>query len=130
MINELRPRSMTISLANTVDALRDIAATMGSNYWEFDDESCKVLKFGLTPDMPAGAESTVMCQCDFPNDTDCHVVRMYKSLDYICFFCFPSLRVPHRRRKTFHMIHSVLKGFSLPGVLPPQLVKFPYLKEM
>ncbi|KAI4371787.1 hypothetical protein MLD38_010096 [Melastoma candidum] len=83
-----------------VDALRDIAATMGSKYWEFDDESCQVLKFGLTPDKPAGAESTVGCQCDFPNDAGCHVVRI------------------------------VLKGFSLPGVLPPQLIKFPYLKQI
>ncbi|KAI4370998.1 hypothetical protein MLD38_019279 [Melastoma candidum] len=83
-----------------VDALGDMAASLGSKYWQFNDESCTVLKVGMTPDMPVNSNCSFVCQCDFPDDTDCHVVTI------------------------------VLKGFSLPGVLPPQLVKFPYLKEI
>ncbi|KAI6703551.1 hypothetical protein NL676_012687 [Syzygium grande] len=83
-----------------VDALQQIAAKMGAKYWEFDGNSCAVVKFGVTTEIPKGAESTIACQCDFPNDTFCHVISI------------------------------VLKGYSLPGSLPPELAKLPHLREI
>ncbi|KAI6703553.1 hypothetical protein NL676_012689 [Syzygium grande] len=83
-----------------VDALQQIAAKMGAKYWEFDGNSCAVVKFGVTTEIPEGSESTITCECNFPNDTLCHVISI------------------------------VLKGYSLPGSLPPELAKLPHLREI
>ncbi|XP_057417309.1 probable LRR receptor-like serine/threonine-protein kinase RFK1 [Lotus japonicus] len=83
-----------------VNALKEITSTMGVNYWKFDSDSCEIEIVGLTPESPAGSESSIDCDCSFENGTFCHVVRI------------------------------MLKGYNLPGMLPPQLVKLPYLKEV
>ncbi|KAJ8762036.1 hypothetical protein K2173_006638 [Erythroxylum novogranatense] len=82
-----------------VDALEDIVKTMGSTYWKFNTDSCKVEAVGVTP-VTAGAENHIECRCNNGNISDCHVVTIK------------------------------LKSYSLPGVLPPQLVKLPYLQEI
>ncbi|KAH7839404.1 hypothetical protein Vadar_003718 [Vaccinium darrowii] len=83
-----------------VDALQQIATSMGAIYWEFNSDSCQVEVVGLTAQAPRGSESSVECLCNFVNDTYCHVVKI------------------------------VLKGYSLPGVLPPELVELPYLQDI
>ncbi|KAK4770742.1 hypothetical protein SAY87_031274 [Trapa incisa] len=83
-----------------VDALKQITSTMGTKYWEFNPDTCQVLRVGLTPQPPQGASSSIQCQCNFPNDAFCHVVKI------------------------------VLKGYNLPGSLPPELTKLSYLKEI
>ncbi|XP_054777749.1 probable LRR receptor-like serine/threonine-protein kinase RFK1 isoform X2 [Prosopis cineraria] len=83
-----------------VDALQEILSTMGATYWKFDGDSCQIEMVGLTPVPPSGSQSSIGCQCFSENGTNCHVVSI------------------------------VLKGYSLPGVLPPQLVKLPYLKKV
>uniref|UniRef100_A0A7N2LPF2 non-specific serine/threonine protein kinase n=1 Tax=Quercus lobata TaxID=97700 RepID=A0A7N2LPF2_QUELO len=56
---------------------------------------------GVTPEPPENAESSINCDCHFENNnTVCNVVKI------------------------------VLKGYSLPGMLPPQLVKLPQLREI
>nr|POE71700.1 putative lrr receptor-like serine/threonine-protein kinase rfk1 [Quercus suber] len=56
---------------------------------------------GVTPEPPENAESSINCDCRFENNnTVCNVVKI------------------------------VLKGYSLPGMLPPQLVKLPHLREI
>lgn len=52
-----------------VDALRQIASTMGATQWEFDADSCKVIS--VREETPTRAEGTVNCNC-FENNT-CHV---------------------------------------------------------
>lgn len=59
-----------------VDALQQIATTLGSKYWKFDAESCTVEKVGLTETPPPLAEQVIECECSPTNDTDCHVVKM------------------------------------------------------
>ncbi|CAI0475654.1 unnamed protein product [Linum tenue] len=83
-----------------VDALGEIVRAMGSTYWQFDADTCKVEAFGMTQVPPRNAEHNIECTCNNGSNTDCHVVRM------------------------------VLKNHNLPGTLPPQLVKLPYLQEM
>ncbi|XP_065877571.1 probable LRR receptor-like serine/threonine-protein kinase RFK1 isoform X2 [Euphorbia lathyris] len=83
-----------------VDALEEITRTMGSTYWKFDADSCEVKMVGVTPVPPKNAEHSIECKCNNANDTDCHVVSI------------------------------VLKGFNLPGVLPSQLFKLPYLQAI
>ncbi|CAN7133536.1 unnamed protein product [Brassica rapa subsp. narinosa] len=83
-----------------VDALQQIATTLGSKYWKFDAESCTVEKVGLTETPPPLAEQVIECECSPTNETDCHVVKI------------------------------ALKDHSLPGTLPPQIVKLPKLREI
>ncbi|XP_062161777.1 probable LRR receptor-like serine/threonine-protein kinase RFK1 isoform X2 [Alnus glutinosa] len=80
-----------------VDALQQIASTMGSTYWKFDGNSCQLGMVGMTLEPPRNSESSISCDC---NNTVCHVVKI------------------------------VLKFYSLPGMLPPQLVKLPHLQEI
>ncbi|KAL5053717.1 hypothetical protein RYX36_034399 [Vicia faba] len=81
-----------------LDALEEITSTMGSTYWKFDGDSCQIQMLGLTKKPPDGCQSSIACDCSSQNDTFCHVVRIE------------------------------FKGCNLPGTLPPQLVKLPYLK--
>ncbi|KAJ7968790.1 putative Kinase [Quillaja saponaria] len=83
-----------------VDALQQITSTMGATYWKFDADSCQVESVGLMPTPPNGAERSIDCDCNLENNSVCHVVKI------------------------------VLKGYSLPGMLPPQLVKLSYLREV
>ncbi|KAK3431115.1 hypothetical protein EUGRSUZ_E02843 [Eucalyptus grandis] len=71
---------------------------MGSTYWDFDGDKCEIRTVGLALQPPAEAESSIGCECNIGNDTFCHVVRI------------------------------VLKFHSLPGILPPELAKLPYLR--
>ncbi|CAH8355428.1 unnamed protein product [Eruca vesicaria subsp. sativa] len=83
-----------------VDALQQIATTLGSKYWKFDADNCIVEKLGLTETPPPIAEHVVECECSPTNDTDCHVVKI------------------------------AFKDHNLPGTLPPQIVKLPKLREI
>ncbi|XP_022715712.1 probable LRR receptor-like serine/threonine-protein kinase RFK1 isoform X3 [Durio zibethinus] len=82
-----------------VDALQEITAAMGSTYWKFNGDSCKVEMVGVTQVPPKNSEHEISCECE-TNGTVCHIVRI------------------------------MLKGYNLPGILPPQLVKLPYLLEI
>ncbi|CAN1809209.1 Probable LRR receptor-like serine/threonine-protein kinase RFK1 [Linum perenne] len=83
-----------------VDALGEIVRTLGSKYWKFDADTCKVEAVGMTQVPPRNAEHNIDCTCNNGSNTDCHVVRI------------------------------ALKNHNLPGILPPQLVKLPYLQEV
>ncbi|XP_015875666.3 probable LRR receptor-like serine/threonine-protein kinase RFK1 isoform X2 [Ziziphus jujuba] len=83
-----------------VDALEEIVTTLGATYWKFNSDSCQIEVVGVTPEPPKGSESSIGCECQGNNSTDCHVVRIE------------------------------LKGYNLPGVLPTQLFKLPSLREI
>ncbi|XP_052183607.1 probable LRR receptor-like serine/threonine-protein kinase RFK1 isoform X3 [Diospyros lotus] len=83
-----------------VDALQQIVTTMGVKYWKFNSSSCRVELVGVTPQAPRKSEGSVECNCNLKNDSYCHVVKIE------------------------------LKFFNLPGILPPELVKLPYLRDI
>ncbi|XP_030443155.2 probable LRR receptor-like serine/threonine-protein kinase RFK1 isoform X1 [Syzygium oleosum] len=83
-----------------VDALREITTAMGSTFWDFNGGNCQIRRVGLTLQPPAKANGSIGCDCNIGNDTFCHVVTI------------------------------VLKFYSLPGILPPELTKLPYLREI
>ncbi|KAF3451337.1 hypothetical protein FNV43_RR07432 [Rhamnella rubrinervis] len=83
-----------------VDALEQITRTMGTKHWKFNGDSCQIEMVGLTPEPSKGANSSIDCECEVNNSSACHVVKI------------------------------VLKGHNLPGMLPPQLVKLPFLQEI
>ncbi|KAL3522573.1 hypothetical protein ACH5RR_015407 [Cinchona calisaya] len=83
-----------------VDALKTIVMAMGTTYWKFDADSCSIEMVGVTEEAPRGSKSEVTCECNPGNDTICHVTKI------------------------------VLKGYSLPGVLPSQLVNLSHIREI
>ncbi|KAJ6724841.1 hypothetical protein OIU85_022732 [Salix viminalis] len=63
-----------------VDALEEIALTLGSKYWKFNADTCQIESVGVTQVPPKNAEQRIDCECKNGNNTDCHVTRMYNSL--------------------------------------------------
>ncbi|KAL3851421.1 hypothetical protein ACJIZ3_013303 [Penstemon smallii] len=80
------------------DALQQIATEMGARYWRFNADLCEVEEVGLTQTPPSGSEGYVECNCNYNNNTVCHVTRI------------------------------VLKGYHLPGTLPRGIVGLPYVQ--
>ncbi|KAM7505866.1 hypothetical protein LguiB_004770 [Lonicera macranthoides] len=120
-----------------VDALQQITTTMGAKHWEFnnDGDSCQVEM--VTQQAPQESEARVDCECGIDNSTFCHVVRMYSIL--VLLFHAIILCGIHISNHSFcHVTTSVylsnligaLKFLNLPGVLPPELVNLPYLREI
>ncbi|XP_028764706.1 probable LRR receptor-like serine/threonine-protein kinase RFK1 [Neltuma alba] len=64
------------------------------------NDSCGIDTVDVTQELSPGSERRLECDCKFENNTVCHVVKM------------------------------TLKRLSLPGMLPAQLVKLPYLQEI
>ncbi|KAK6123957.1 hypothetical protein DH2020_042302 [Rehmannia glutinosa] len=81
-----------------VDALQQIATEMGARFWRFDADLCEVEMVGISPTPPSGSEGYVECNCNFDNNTVCHVTKI------------------------------VIKSYNLPGILPLDIVKLPYLQ--
>ncbi|KAG8385384.1 hypothetical protein BUALT_Bualt03G0037400 [Buddleja alternifolia] len=81
-----------------VDALQQIATEMGATYWRFNGDLCEVEMVGVSPSAPSGSEGYVECNCNFDNNTLCHVTTI------------------------------VIKSYNLPGILPTGIVKLPYLQ--
>ncbi|KAK4440095.1 putative LRR receptor-like serine/threonine-protein kinase RFK1 [Sesamum alatum] len=83
-----------------VDALQQIVTEMGATYWRFDADLCEVEMVGISPAAPSGSEGYVECNCNYNNNTVCHVTKI------------------------------VIKSYNLPGVLPTGIVKLPYLRDI
>ncbi|KAL0442597.1 UNVERIFIED_CONTAM: putative LRR receptor-like serine/threonine-protein kinase RFK1 [Sesamum latifolium] len=83
-----------------VDALQQIVTDMGATYWRFDADLCEVEMVGISPAAPSGSEGYVECNCNYNNNSVCHVTKI------------------------------VIKSYNLPGVLPPGIVKLPYLRDI
>ncbi|XP_031130928.1 probable LRR receptor-like serine/threonine-protein kinase RFK1 isoform X2 [Ipomoea triloba] len=83
-----------------VDVLQQIVTTMGVTTWKFNASSCNIEGVGTAQPPPSWSESNVECDCNVGNSTVCHIVKI------------------------------VLKGLSLPGVLPPKLVELPYIQHI
>ncbi|KAK4491621.1 hypothetical protein RD792_002376 [Penstemon davidsonii] len=77
------------------DALQQIATEMGARYWRFNADLCEVEEVGVTQTPPSGSEGYVECNCNYNNNTVCHVTRI------------------------------VLKSYNLPGTLPLGIVRLP-----
>ncbi|KAJ4726502.1 putative Kinase [Melia azedarach] len=86
---------------NEVQALKDIAKTLGKTGWNFGVDPCSGQSGWVNTNTAVeGFEDVVTCNCSFPNNTDCHVV---------------SIR---------------LKAQNLPGSLPPEMARLPFLQEI
>lgn len=59
-----------------VDALQQMASEMGATYWRFDGKLCELEMVGVSPTPPSGNEGYVECNCNYNNNTVCHVTTM------------------------------------------------------
>ncbi|XP_024954841.2 probable leucine-rich repeat receptor-like serine/threonine-protein kinase At3g14840 [Citrus sinensis] len=83
-----------------VEALKDIAKTLGKRNWNFSVDPCSGKEGWADQNPVKGFENAVTCNCSFSNGTICHVVSI------------------------------VLKAQNLPGVLPPEMARLPFLQEI
>ncbi|KAB5534185.1 hypothetical protein DKX38_017271 [Salix brachista] len=136
-----------------VDALEEIALTLGSKYWKFNADTCQIESVGVTQVPPKNAEQRIDCECKNGNNTDCHVTRMYNFLSLFEELSFECSSFDRRIDFIQYIFHAVdymffakprpallcgkcqlfinfreLKKYNLPGVLPPHLVKLPHLQ--
>uniref|UniRef100_A0A6N2KFE7 non-specific serine/threonine protein kinase n=1 Tax=Salix viminalis TaxID=40686 RepID=A0A6N2KFE7_SALVM len=66
-----------------VDALEEIALTLGSKYWKFNADTCQIESVGVTQVPPKNAEQRIDCECKNGNNTDCHVTRIDFAYNYL-----------------------------------------------
>ncbi|CAN7049610.1 unnamed protein product [Brassica rapa subsp. trilocularis] len=84
-----------------VKALKDIASTLGVKHLNLSEDPCLTKTLVITQDvLKEGHNSTIRCDCHFNNNKTCHIT------------------------------HFILKKFSLPGRLPPELSKLHYLESI
>ncbi|XP_054815610.1 probable leucine-rich repeat receptor-like serine/threonine-protein kinase At3g14840 isoform X2 [Prosopis cineraria] len=86
-----------------VQALKDIAKTLGKKDWNFQVDPCSGGNGWLTPNPVRGDENNVTCVCSFLHDNNATVC---------------------------HVTNILLKGQNLQGTLPRELVRLPYLQEI
>ncbi|GJS08433.1 probable LRR receptor-like serine/threonine-protein kinase RFK1 isoform X1 [Tanacetum coccineum] len=84
-----------------VEAFQQVMKLMGATNWRLNGNSCQLEAISQVSKPHPEADATVRCDIDCnDNSTDCHVEHIY----------------------------NVHKYYSLGGVLPPELVKLPYLQ--
>ncbi|XP_009334010.3 probable leucine-rich repeat receptor-like serine/threonine-protein kinase At3g14840 isoform X2 [Pyrus x bretschneideri] len=83
-----------------VQALADIAKTLGKTDWDFSVDPCSGQLPWTNISAVRGFESAVTCNCSFDDSTVCHVTSI------------------------------VLKTQELPGTLPREMVRLKYLQEI
>ncbi|KAM0005116.1 putative protein kinase RLK-Pelle-DLSV family [Helianthus debilis subsp. tardiflorus] len=85
-----------------VEGVEQIMTLMGATNWKFNGNSCQLEMIAQVPKPHPEAEANVKCDvdCNNGNSSECHVVSI------------------------------VHKYYSLGGVLPPQLIKLPYLQTI
>jgi len=63
-----------------VEALKDIAKTLGKKDWDFSVDPCSGERNWTSLVEVKGSENAVKCNCTFVNATVCHVTNMYVHL--------------------------------------------------
>lgn len=61
-----------------MDALQQIATEMGATLWRFNADICELEMVGVSQTPPSGSEGYVECNCNYNNNSICHVTKMYK----------------------------------------------------
>lgn len=83
-----------------VDALKQVAKEMGATYWSFNADLCEIETVGISQTPPRGNDGYVECNCNYKNNTVCHITTI------------------------------VIKSYNLPGVLPLSIIKLQYLEHV
>ncbi|KAH9723394.1 putative leucine-rich repeat receptor-like serine/threonine-protein kinase [Citrus sinensis] len=107
-----------------VEALKDIAKTLGKRNWNFSVDPCSGKEGWADQNPVKGFENAVTCNCSFSNGTICHVVSISLLVN--------RLRGPIPRAfaniSTLTSLAIEYNHFS--GVLPPELGNLPRLERI
>ncbi|BAT93310.1 hypothetical protein LR48_Vigan05g017600 [Vigna angularis] len=82
-----------------VEALKDVARTLGKKDWDFSVDPCSGERNWTSVVQVKGSENELRCNCSYNNDTVCHVTNI------------------------------ILKAQNLPGNLPQDLFRLPFIQE-
>ncbi|PIA33873.1 hypothetical protein AQUCO_03900016v1 [Aquilegia coerulea] len=109
--------------ANEVDALKEIANTLGKKNWNFSVDPCSG-DYGWEerPPPSKGPENTVSCNCSYANNTICHVVSIDLTRNYL------NGSIP-KEWGSLPLINISLLGNRLTGTLPIELANITTLKS-
>ncbi|XP_057764053.1 probable LRR receptor-like serine/threonine-protein kinase RFK1 isoform X1 [Salvia miltiorrhiza] len=83
-----------------VDVFKEIANELGAVHWTFDADLCELEMGGMSQTPPPNSDGYVECNCNFNNNSVCHVTTL------------------------------VIKSYNLPGVLPLSIVKLQHLQHV
>ena len=128
-------------------ALAKIVRTMGATLNSSVDP-CESKTLVISDSKPGLDQNKVLCNCH-PNSSTCHITILYSFLLSLFAFSF-AFGYPENVREIFKFVdffffgsfliffnfwfnllhYRVLRMYSLPGTLPPQLVDLPYLEEL
>ncbi|MED6209229.1 hypothetical protein PIB30_052707 [Stylosanthes scabra] len=120
------------SVKDEGEALRDIAKTLGNEYlFPEVEEVCSSSseeeedQVSSCMDLKGNQTTVVICNCSYANSTLCHVTSLYH------FFISHSIyNLVTKSVMLVRGLHRCVKRQSLPGQLPPQLVRLPYLQQI
>ena len=77
-VNQLNLRVLICcNLVHAVQALKDIASTLGKRNWNFSADPCSGKEGWADQNPDKGFENAVTCNCAYAGGTVCHVVSMY-----------------------------------------------------
>ncbi|XP_042514335.1 probable leucine-rich repeat receptor-like serine/threonine-protein kinase At3g14840 [Macadamia integrifolia] len=114
-----------------VNALRQAAETLGKTNWNFSADPCSGESGWVTPNPAKGFENAVTCNCsDSYNGTLCHVISMEENKETLLNNGEGKLSPQGSKCLLYSLPCRVLKAQNLPGVLPPELVRLPYLQQI
>lgn len=69
-----------------METVADILPAMNATSWRFNGDTCNLDMIIDVPKLSTEANASTGCDCNIGNDTNCHVVRMYKALSFFYSF--------------------------------------------
>lgn len=69
--------SLNFCLSFAVEALKDIALTLGVKHLNLSEDPCLTKTLVITQDvLKEGQNSTIKCDCRFNNNNTCHITHL------------------------------------------------------
>lgn len=62
---------------SSVGVFKEIANELGAVHWSFDADLCELEVGGISQTPPPNSDGYVECNCNFNNNTVCHVTALY-----------------------------------------------------
>lgn len=69
-------------LIDLVEAVGNFLTAMNATSWRFNGDTCNLDTIFELPRLSQEANASVGCDCNIGNDSNCHVVIMYKILSF------------------------------------------------
>ncbi|KAH9779297.1 putative leucine-rich repeat receptor-like serine/threonine-protein kinase [Citrus sinensis] len=107
-----------------VEALKDIAKTLGKRNWNFSVDPCSGKEGWADQNPVKGFENAVTCNCSFSNGTICHVVSISLLVNRL------TGPIPRAFANISTLTSLAIEYNHFSGVLPPELGNLPRLERI